>query len=73
LTSRVAAAFTQFGDKERAQRIVLETVLERLGESGGGDGTGNESDADRLELIGRKRFGSRRLARRRARAWDLTA
>ena len=40
-----------FDGKERAQRMVLETVLERFGESGGGDGTGNESDADRLAAL----------------------
>ncbi len=46
-----------FDGEERAQRMVLETVLERFGESGGGDGTGNESDPDRFELLGWQRLG----------------
>ena len=35
-----------FDGEERAQRILHETVLERLGESGGGDRAANENDFD---------------------------
>ncbi|MGI8437502.1 MAG: hypothetical protein ACR2NX_11450 [Chthoniobacterales bacterium] len=54
---RFILAACTVGDKERTQRMALETVLEGFGESDGGDGTANESDADRLELLRWQRLG----------------